>query len=127
MTTTSPAVSLLIVDDSRVSRMMIRTLVQGKRPDWTLVEAASGDEALVLANAQTFTYCTMDINMPGILGTDAAELLKRDHPGLRLALFSANIQESQKSRAAELGVKFVAKPVSEKSVTEAITYFESPM
>lgn len=127
MTTTSPAVSLLIVDDSRVSRMMIRTLVQGKRPDWTLVEAASGDEALVLANAQTFTYCTMDINMPGILGTDAAELLKRDHPDLRLALFSANIQESQKTRAAELGVKFVAKPVSEKSVTEAITYFESPM
>lgn len=127
MTTTSPVASLLIVDDSRVSRMMIRTLVQGKRPDWTLVEAASGDEALVLANAQAFTYCTMDINMPGMLGTDAAELLKRDHPGLRLALFSANIQESQKTRAAELGVKFVAKPVSEKSVTEAIAYFESPM
>ena len=127
MTTTSPAAVLLIVDDSRVSRMMIRTLVLAKRPDWTLVEAASGDEALTMAAAQTFTYCTMDINMPGMLGTDAAEHLKRDHPGLRLALFSANIQESQKTRAAELGVKFVAKPVSEKSVTEAITYFESPM
>ncbi|MEO5794239.1 MAG: response regulator [Rhodoferax sp.] len=125
MTTPTPATSLLIVDDSRVSRMMIRTLVQAKRPSWTLVEAASGDEALALAAAQTFTYCTMDINMPGMLGTDAAERLKRDHPGLRLALFSANIQESQKTRAAELGVKFVAKPVSDKSVTEAITFFES--
>ncbi|MEO6856054.1 MAG: response regulator [Rhodoferax sp.] len=125
MTTPTPATSLLIVDDSRVSRMMIRTLVQAKRPSWTLVEATSGDEALALAVAQTFTYCTMDINMPGMLGTDAAERLKRDHPGLRLALFSANIQESQKTRAAELGVKFVAKPVSDKSVTEAITFFES--
>lgn len=125
--TTTPAAALLIVDDSRVSRMMIRTLVQTKRPTWTLVEATSGDEARALAATQTFTYCTMDINMPGMLGTDAAEHLKHDYPGLRIALFSANIQESQKTRAAELGVKFVAKPVSEKSVTEALTFFESPM
>ncbi|WP_295958845.1 response regulator [Rhodoferax sp.] len=127
MTTTTPAVALLIVDDSRVSRMMIRTLVLAKRPTWTLVEATNGDEALALAATQPFTYCTMDINMPGMLGTDAAEHLKRDYPALRLALFSANIQESQKTRAAELGVKFVAKPVSDKSVTEALTFFESPM
>ncbi len=123
MTTTT----LLIVDDSRVSRMMIRTLVKAKRPEWVLSEAGTGDEAVAMAAAQTFTYCTMDINMPGMLGTDAAELLLRAHPTLRLALFSANIQESQKTRAAELGVKFVAKPVSDKSVTEALTFFESPL
>jgi CheY-like chemotaxis protein len=119
--------TLLIVDDSRVSRMMIRTLVKAKRPDWTVVEAGTGDEALAMAAVEpfAFTYCTMDINMPGMLGTDAAEHLMREHPTLRLALFSANIQESQKTRAAELGVKFVAKPVSDKSVTEALNFFES--
>ncbi|MBC7682312.1 MAG: response regulator [Ferruginibacter sp.] len=127
MTTTPPATALLIVDDSRVSRMMIRTLVLSKRPTWNVVEASSGDEALLLAATQSFTYCTMDINMPGMLGTDAAEILRRDYPALRLTLFSANIQESQKTRAAELGVKFVAKPVSDKSVTEALAFFESPM
>ncbi len=125
MTTTNSTTTLLIVDDSRVSRMMIRTLVLAKRPEWTLVEASTGAEALELAATQSFTYCTMDINMPGMLGTDAAEQLVRDHPGLRLSLFSANIQESQKTRAAELGVKFVAKPVSDKSVTEALAFFES--
>ena len=124
-TSTSSAVSLLLVDDSRVSRMMIRTLVLAKRPDWTVVEAASGDEALSLAAAQAFHYCTMDINMPGMLGTEAAERLLRDFPALRLALFSANIQESQRSRAAGLGAKFVAKPVSEKSVAEALEFFEA--
>lgn len=127
MTTTPPATALLIVDDSRVSRMMIRTLVLSKRPTWNVVEASSGDEALLLAATQSFTYCTMDINMPGMLGTDAAEILRRDYPALRLTLFSANIQESQKTRAADLGVKFVAKPVSDKSVTEALAFFESPM
>lgn len=105
--------------------MMIRTLVLAKRPEWTVVEAASGDEALALAATQAFHYCTMDINMPGMLGTEAAERLLRDFPALRLALFSANIQESQRSRAAELGAKFVAKPVSEKSVAEALEFFEA--
>ena len=125
--TSTSGPTLLIVDDSRVSRMMIRTLVLANRPMWTLVEAANGDEALALAATQTFDYCTMDINMPGMPGTDAAAHLKRDYPALRLALFSANIQESQKVRAGELGVKFVAKPVSDKSVTEALTFFESPL
>lgn len=120
---TSPK-TLLIVDDSRVSRLMIRSLVVAKRPAWTLVEAGSGDEALALVAKQCPDYCTMDINMPGLLGTDAAEQIKRDHPSIRLALFSANIQESQKTRASQIGVKFVAKPVSEKSVLEALAYFE---
>jgi len=122
---TETTASLLLVDDSRVSRMMIRTLLQAKRPGWTVVEAASGDEALALAAAQSFRFCTMDINMPGMLGTEAAEQLLHDFPSMRLALFSANIQESQRTRAAELGAKFVAKPVSEKSITEALEFFEA--
>lgn len=116
--------TLLIVDDSRVSRMMIRGLVAARRPGWTIVEAASGDEALQMVERQAVDCCTMDINMPGMLGTEAAEQIRQRHPALRLALFSANIQESQKARASQMGVKFVAKPVNEKSVLEALAFFE---
>jgi two-component system chemotaxis response regulator CheY len=105
--------------------MPVRRSTGAKRPAWTVVEAASGEEALTLVAQQCPDFCTMDINMPGLLGTDAAEQIKRDHPAIRLALFSANIQESQKTRASQIGVKFVAKPVSEKSVLEALAYFES--
>ncbi|APW38084.1 response regulator [Rhodoferax koreense] len=116
--------TLLIVDDSRVSRMMIRSLVMAKRPHWTVIEASNGAEALQVVGQQQPDFCTMDINMPGLLGTDAAEQIAREHPSVRLALFSANIQESQKARASQIGVKFVAKPVSEKSVLEAVHFFE---
>ncbi len=116
--------TLLIVDDSRVSRMLIRSLVLAKRPHWAVIEAASGDEALQVMGQQAVDFCTMDINMPGLLGTDAAERIAQDHPSVRLTLFSANIQESQKARASQIGVKFVAKPVSEKSVLEAVGFFE---
>ena len=116
--------SVLVVDDSRVSRMLIRSLLLAHFPQWTITEAASGDEALVLASRQSFDFCTMDINMPGLSGTDAAERLLTMQPAVRVALFSANIQESQQVRAAQLGVRFVAKPVTEKSVALAVTYFQ---
>ena len=115
--------SVLIVDDSRISRMLIKSMVLARFPQWTITEAASGDAALVLAQTQTFDYCTMDINMPGLLGTDAHEQLLKLQPALRVALFSANIQESQQARATQMGACFVAKPVTEKSVAQALTYF----
>ena len=115
--------TLLIVDDSRVSRMIIRAHVVSKYPHWIITEAASGDEAIQLAEAASFDFCTMDINMPGILGTDAAEHLLLKYPSMRIAIFSANIQDTFRSRAADLGAQFIAKPVTEKSVTNALIYF----
>lgn len=118
------AKSVLVVDDSRVSRMLIKSLLLGQFPQWRITEAVNADEALTLAANQSFDYCTMDINMPGLPGTDAAEQLIRMQPTLRIVLFSANIQESQRLRAAQMGVQFVAKPVTQKSVTLAATYFQ---
>lgn len=119
--------TLLIVDDSRVSRMMIRSMVLAKHPHWIITEAASGDEALEIVDRDTPNYCTMDINMPGIPGTDAAERILAKYPGIRIAIFSANIQESHQTRAAVLGAHFVAKPVTDKSVARVIAYFEGAL
>lgn len=117
--------TLLIVDDSRVSRMMIRALVLAQHPNWIIIEAASGNEALELVDRDTPNYCTMDINMPGLLGTDAAEQILVKYPSICIAIFSANIQDSHQTRAATLGARFVAKPVTEKSVARALEFFES--
>ncbi len=128
MSSATPSKTLLIVDDSRVSRMLIRTLVAKHRPGWTLREASSADEALEQLDGQLPDYVTMDINMPGMLGTDAAERMAHDHPGrMRIALFSANVQAAHQTRADALGMRFVAKPVTDKSVLQAIAYFEEGM
>lgn len=120
------AKSVLVVDDSRVSRMLIKSLLLASQPQWTITEAISGDQSLILAQAQSFDYCTMDINMPGMPGTEAAEQLLKMQPAMRIALFSANIQDAQRTRAVQLGVSFVAKPVTEKSVAQALAYFQEP-
>lgn len=115
---------MLIVDDSRLSRLMIRTFILAKRPQWLIIEATNGDEAIQMVERDLPDFISMDINMPGILGTDAAEQILDKHPEIRIAIFSANIQETQQSRAIELGARFVAKPVTEKTVLQALDHFE---
>jgi len=122
LATPSPK-KVLIVDDSKVSRMVIKAHILAAYPEWSVQEAASGDEAIGAVERDLPDYCTMDINMPGMLGTDAAEIILAKHPQLRIVIFSANIQEAAQSRAQQLGALFVAKPVTEKSIAQAIGHF----
>ena len=114
---------LLIVDDSKVSRMVIRARILDIHPEWQIIEAISGNEAVEMVDKETPDFCTMDINMPGILGTDAAEQILAKHPTMRIVIFSANIQETFQNRASSIGATFVAKPVTEKSIAETIQHF----
>jgi two-component system chemotaxis response regulator CheY len=123
MTSSAAPKKLLVVDDSKVSRMIIKAFVKAIHPDWTIIEAENGDKAILLVDEELPDFCTMDINMPGILGTDAAEQILQKHPSIRIVIFSANIQENFQHRALALGSIFVAKPVTEKSINEALNYF----
>lgn len=107
--------------------MLIKSMMLVRFPQWEITEAISGEAALAVAQTRSFDYCTMDINMPGLLGTDAAEQLLKLHPTLRIALVSANIQEAQQARATQMGVRFVAKPVTEKSVALVLAYFQEQL
>jgi two-component system chemotaxis response regulator CheY len=114
---------LLIVDDSKVSRMLIRSHILAKHPEWVIAEAACGEDAIALVDDDRPDYCTMDINMPGMLGTDAAEQILAKYPLIKIVIFSANIQETHQERARSLGTLLVAKPVTEKSIAVTLAYF----
>ncbi|MEY4593456.1 MAG: hypothetical protein RIR18_2351 [Pseudomonadota bacterium] len=115
---------LLVVDDSRTSRLMIRKIVESLRPDWLITEAASGDESLVMVKEQQPDFVSMDVNMPGISGLEAAGHIRLHYPDIRLVLCTANVQESVQTAAARAGVHFVSKPITPVSVAKAISYFE---
>jgi len=118
---------ILIVDDSRVSRMMIRGLVATLCPEWEIIEAATGDEAVALASSARPDFITMDINMPGMNGFDAVRLIQQSHPTIRIAVLTANIQESSREKAQKLAVKFVQKPATQAAIQQAVDYFRAPL
>lgn len=123
MTSNTATKKLLIVDDSKVSRMIIRARVLDVYPDWEIIESSNGTDGIAAAHEHKPDFCTMDINMPGILGTEAAERILNELPNIRVVIFSANIQESFQDRASAMGAIFVAKPITEKSIAEALRYF----
>ena len=115
--------TVLVVDDSKISRMFIRKHISVKHPDWILTEASTGEEAIAAIELEQPDYCTMDINMPGMLGTDAAKEILAKYPNIRLVIFSANVQETYQEQARALGTILVPKPVTETSIALALDYF----
>ena len=114
---------LLIVDDSNVSRLMIRGRIAAMQPDWEVIEAASGDDAVALVPSAKPDFITMDVNMPGITGFEAAERIRQADQHVRIVILTANIQSSSREKAEHLAVKFVQKPVTQASMQQAIDYF----
>jgi two-component system chemotaxis response regulator CheY len=120
--TSTSVKKLLIVDDSKVSRMRIRAFFATQCPSWAIEEADSGDAALANAAAAAPDYVTMDVNMPGISGFEAAAQLMAAHPHIRIVMLTANIQESSRQQATSLQLNFVAKPATEASLQQALSH-----
>jgi CheY-like chemotaxis protein len=118
------AKNLLIVDDSRVSRMLIRRLVEAQRPDWKCTEVANGEEALRLALEMVFDYATVDVNMPGMDGMQLTEHFHAECPQLRSCLITANFQEETRRFAETYKTGLIRKPITEEGITNAISFLE---
>ncbi|MDP3521223.1 MAG: response regulator [Hydrogenophaga sp.] len=112
------SLNFLIVDDSRMSRLILQGLAQQRHPDWTVLQASSGEEALEVASQHAVHLVSMDFNMHGLNGLEAAIELRRRHPGLPVALMTANVQSSVQERAREAGILFLAKPITAVSLEQ---------
>ncbi len=117
--------TLLIVDDSRVSRMMIKSLVFNKHPDWELIEAGSGEEALEKVADTRIDHFSIDLNMPGISGLDLIEQLQQSYSSSSMVLMTANIQADIFKQAMALGASCIHKPVTEESVDSMLEIFNA--
>jgi CheY-like chemotaxis protein len=109
-------VSILIVDDSKLARIVIGKAVAALQPAWRRVEASNADEAIALMRQGGIDLAILDFNMPGRNGLDLAELLRAEHPDLPIALATANVQDELIARARAVGAAFIAKPVTEDAM-----------
>lgn len=107
---------MLIVDDSKMSRMMISKIVKTHWPEWEILEAASGEEALAVAEGQDIDVMTLDMNMPGMDGVTLGVELRKRYPNAEISLVTANIQEAVRQKAREATMIFIPKPITEDRI-----------
>ena len=108
--------TVLIVDDSKLARIVLGKTIAALQPDWTRVEAANADEALAAFDAQAIDVAVLDYNMPGRDGLALAEELRERFPTMPIAVATANVQDEIISRARAANATFIAKPVTEEGM-----------
>ena len=113
--------NVLIVDDSRISRMMTKAFILSLFPGWQVAEATTGEEALQMAPTLDTPLILMDVNMPGMGGLAAAEQLRKLCPASQITLLTANVQDATRNKAHIMGVGFLEKPVTEERIHKLIT------
>ncbi|RJF98154.1 response regulator [Noviherbaspirillum saxi] len=116
--------TVLVVDDSKVSRMLSRQFLLQKQPGWIIAEAASGEEAIERLDTVTPNLVLLDLNMPGMGGLAAVEKIQAKCPTARITLLTANVQDSIRDKARIMGIGFAEKPITEARIDQIIASFK---
>ena len=109
--------TVLIVDDSKLARLVVAKALTALRPDWTRVEAGNAEQALAVLEQTSVDIALLDFNMPGIVGLDLAAELRRKYPTMPIAVITANIQDEIIARAREVDAAFLPKPITEDALS----------
>ena len=115
---------VLIVDDSKVSRMLIKAMMLARHPEWECAEVDNGEKALLHLASNPVDLVTMDVNMPGMNGLEAAAQIKQLQPKAFIAIMTANVQSATRQRAEQIGVRFFGKPITEDIIAQIVKRFE---
>lgn len=96
------AARVLVVDDEESMRITLAANLELEGHE--VVEAATGEEALLRVREQPVDVVLADIRMPGLHGVELYRHLRRERPGLPVVLMTAFAQESLVEDALAEGV-----------------------
>lgn len=113
MTTT-----VLIVDDSKLARIVAAKAITALRPAWQRMEASNANEAMELISKNQIDVALLDFNMPGKNGVELAVEMRKLRPSMPIALITANIQNEVVAAAKAADAVFVAKPLTQEGLQE---------
>jgi CheY-like chemotaxis protein len=124
----SPALSILVVEDNMVNKLLAKTIINRIAPDAQILEADNGEEALMLYEKADLVL--MDIQMPVMNGYEATKAIRAretDRHVPIIALTAGNVKgEKEKCLAAGMD-DFVTKPFVEESIVHLFKVWLTPL
>ena len=98
-------------------------LIRALPADWdaTILQAASGAEALAAYRTGTVDVMFLDLTMPDMDGYAVLEVLRQEGMNCLVIVVSADIQPQAKQRVKDAGaIAFIQKPVSGEGLSEIL-------
>lgn len=112
--------SILIVDDSRTSRKILREILE--KAGHTIVgESLNGEEGYLKYKELKPDLVTLDITMPKLDGIEALQLIKKFDENAKVVMITAAGQKEKMIQAIKYGAaEFITKPYEPYDVKDVI-------
>ena len=122
MSATSQTIRVVIVDDHSLVRDGLRARLSVVRGLQVVGEAASGAEALLLADADAPDLMLVDVGMRGMNGIELATVLRERHPSIRVLMLSMYDNREYVLSAIRAGARgYVLKESPTEEIIAAIS------
>ena len=112
---------ILIIEDNENNRMLVRDVLQSR--GYRTEETDTGEEGVRLAQTARPALILMDIQLPGINGMEALQLLRADAATREIPVMavtaSAMTQDRQKIMAAGFDA-YQTKPINVREFVDAV-------
>lgn len=113
--------TVLLVDDSKMSRNMLRAILE--EAGYSIVgEAGNGADAIEMYKQCKADLVTLDITMPEMDGIEALKELQKIDPDVKAIMITAAGQQSKLIEALKCGAKrFITKPFEKEEIITNIS------
>lgn len=112
---------VLIVDDNRASRDLIRAILKSVHCD--IIEASHGQQALDLLRQECPNLVLLDVNMPGLDGLAVVKTIRQDatFANLPVVAVTAFAMEGDRDRGMAAGfTAYLTKPVRAATLRQQV-------
>ena len=118
---------VLIVEDNRIFREALKKRLDDYFPSMVVEEAANGDEALQKIVGTSPHLIFMDIRLPGVNGLELTKKVKKDFPGIIVAILTDYDLPEYRQAANQYGAdRFFVKNAFNWDEVEALIKSISP-
>ena len=115
------SIRVLIVDDHRILRAGLRTLLNADTNIEVIGEATNGDEAILSAQEHRPEIVLMDIGMPGLNTLDAVRQLVKILPDTRILMLTMHEDTAMMQEYIRAGASgYIIKRAAESELIDAI-------
>jgi two-component system cell cycle response regulator DivK len=116
--------TILVVEDNRLNMKLVRDVLE--HAGYAVVEAGTGEDGVALALAGRPDLILMDLQLPGIDGTEALRRIRRatTGPAVPVVAVTASAMPSDRESAARAGFDgFLEKPINVRALPAHVASF----
>lgn len=113
---------VLVVDDSKAMRMIVRRALRQTGLDLDVSEAENGQAAFDQLTETRFDFVLSDWNMPEMNGFELLQRIKAENIPVKLGFVTSESTDEMRSQARSAGAEFlISKPFTPEILSERLS------